>query len=257
MKKSFKEKRKETAKRLGIKPEQIPHHIAIIMDGNGRWAKKKAMPRVVGHRQGAKILEEISVYCVDLGIEYLTLYSFSTENWKRPKAEIKALMYIHTRYLIGIRNTLMKCNVKLVHLGQSAQLPEKLKTALAETMKLTAGNDGMTLALALNYGGRDEIINATKKIAQEYKNGKLRLKNIDENCFAQHLYTADMIEPDFLIRTANEMRISNFLLWQTSYAEFYVTKTLWPDFNKTSVDKAILVYAKRTRHFGTVRKTKK
>ncbi len=215
------------------------------------------MPRAVGHQQGAKILERISVYCVDLGIEYLTLYSFSTENWKRPKAEIKALMYIHTKYLIGIRDTLMKCNVKLIHIGQADPLPEKLKTALNDTMKLTAENNGMTLALALNYGARDEIVDATKKIAKKYKNGKLSLKNIDEKCIAQHLYTADMIEPDLLVRTANEMRISNFLLWQISYAEFYVTKTLWPDFNKASVDKAILTYAKRTRRFGKVKNTKK
>lgn len=252
MKKS-EEKLKKTAKRLGLTLEQMPHHIAIIMDGNGRWAKKKGLQRVDGHRQGGKTVEIIAQYCVDFGIESLTLYSFSIENWKRPKTEINALMHLYTQYLIQIRSTLMKNNVKLIHLGRLAGLPAPVQKELGKTMEMTSANTGMILALALNYGGRVEIIDATQKIAQEYKSGKLRLRDIDEQCISRHLYTAGLAEPDLLIRTANEMRISNFLLWQISYSEFYVTKTFWPDFKKASLEKAILAYAKRTRRFGTIK----
>ena len=246
------EKLKKTAKRLGLRPNQMPRHIAIIMDGNGRWAKRKGLPRVEGHRQGGKTVEKIAQCCVDFGIESLTLYSFSIENWKRPKGEVSALMHLYTQYLIEIRDTLMKNNVKLVHLGRSAGLPAPVQNELKKTMEITDANTGMILALALNYSGRVEIIDATIQIAQEYKNGKLRLRDIDEQCVSRHLYTAGLAEPDLLIRTANEMRISNFLLWQISYSEFYVTKTFWPDFKKTSLEKAIRAYASRTRRFGTI-----
>jgi len=245
----------KSAKRLGLSPEQMPGHIAIIMDGNGRWAQKKGLPRVHGHRQGGKTVERIALDCVALGIKVLTLYSFSIENWKRPKKEIDALMHLYSQYLVGIRPMLRENNVKLIHLGQLAQLPAKLKKDLAETMELTSGNTGMILALALNYGGRAEIEDAVKKIAQEYKDGQFSLEDIDEKCIEQHLYTAGLIEPDLLIRTANEMRVSNFLLWQISYSEFYVTKTLWPDFKKTDLEKAILTYAQRNRHFGDIKPT--
>ncbi len=250
---SFEEKIKNTAKRLGLNPEHIPRHIAIIMDGNGRWAQKKGLPRVAGHRQGGKTVEKIALHCVDLGVKSLTLYSFSIENWKRPEDEVNSLMYLYTRYLVEIRPTLMKNNVKLIHLGRLAGLPPSVKAELAETIRLTVDNTGMTLALALNYGGRAEIIDAAKKIAQQYKRGQLCLKNIDEQCISRHLYTAGLDDPDLLIRTANEMRISNFLLWQISYSEFYVTKTLWPNFKKSDLEKAILAYAKRNRRFGTVK----
>ncbi len=251
--KNSEEKLKKTATRLGLTLEQIPRHIAIIMDGNGRWAQKKALQRVEGHRQGAKTVEKIAQHCVDFGIECLTLYSFSIENWKRPKSEVNSLMHLYSQYLMEIRPTLIKNNVKLVHLGRLAQLPSAVKTELEKTIKMTARNTGMTLALALNYGGRTEITDAVKKIAQKYKRGKLRLKDIDEQCISRHLYTAYLTEPDLLIRTANEMRISNFLLWQISYSEFYVTKTLWPDFKKSDLEKAILAYAKRNRRFGTIK----
>ena len=204
------------------------------------------------HRQGAKIIERIALFCVNLGIESLTLYSFSMENWKRPKYEIKALMQIHSEYLVEIRPTLMKNNVKLIHLGRKEGLPAQVLNDLTETMKKTSANTGMILALALNYSGRMEIVDATRKIAQEYQKGKLRLEDIDEKCVSQNLYASNLGEPDLLIRTANEMRISNFLLWQISYSEFYVTKTLWPDFTKTSIEKAILAYASRKRRFGTI-----
>ena len=250
---SFEEKLKKTAKYLNLTTKQIPRHIAIIMDGNGRWAQKKHLPRAEGHREGAKIVEKIAQDCVDFGIESLTLYSFSVENWKRPQAEVNSLMHLYAQYLIEIRPTLMKNNVKLIHLGRAAQLPTAVKKALAKTMKLTASNTGMILALALNYSGRAEITDATRKIAQKYKKGKLNLKDINEQCISNHLYTTGMAEPDLLIRTANEMRISNFLLWQISYSEFHVTKTLWPDFKKTDLEKAILAYAKRKRRFGDVK----
>jgi undecaprenyl diphosphate synthase len=250
---SFEEKLKKTAERLDVAPEQMPRHIAIIMDGNGRWAREKGLPRVEGHTQGGKMVETIALRCVDFGIESLTLYSFSIENWKRPKFEINALMHLYTQYLVGIRDMLMRNNVKLIHLGRVDGLPSSVSNELNKTMEITSTNTGMILALALNYGGRAEIVDATKKIAQEYKSGKLRLEDIDEQCINQHLYTVGLPDPDLLIRTANEMRISNFLLWQISYSEFYVTKTFWPDFNKESLEKAILAYAQRTRRFGTIK----
>ena len=250
--KSFEEKFRITAERLGLTPEQMPHHIAIIMDGNGRWAQRRSLSRVEGHRRGARIIESIALHCVDLGIESLTLYSFSMENWKRPQTEINALMHIHSEHLVSIRPTLMGNNVKLLHLGRVAGLPESVRNDLTDTMKITSANTGMKLALALNYGGRTEIVDATRKIAEECKQGKLNLEDIDEECISRHLYGEGLADPDLLIRTANEMRISNFLLWQISYSEFYVTKTLWPDFRKASLDRAIRAYAKRTRRFGTI-----
>jgi len=252
---SFEEKLKKTAKRLGLTTKQIPRNIAIIMDGNGRWAQRKKLPRAQGHNQGAKIVEKIALDCVDFGIESLTLYSFSMENWKRPKTEVNSLMHLYALYLTEIRPTLMKNNVKLIHLGRAKQLPPAVRKALTKTMRLTAANTGMVLALALNYSGRVEITDAARKIAQEYKKGQLRLKNIDETCVNRHLYTAGLDDPDLLIRTANEMRISNFLLWQISYSEFHVTKTLWPDFKKSDLEKAILAYAKRKRRFGDIKNT--
>ncbi len=247
------DKLKRTAERLGIAVADIPRHIAIIMDGNGRWAQRKGLPRPMGHRQGGKTVEKIALACVDLGIESLTIYSFSIENWKRPRSEVNSLMHLYTEYLVKIRPTLTSNNVRLVHLGRLAKLPSSVRAELAQTMKLTAKNTGMILALALNYGGRAEIIDATKKIAQEYRAGRLRLKNIDEKCISSHLYTAALPDPDLLIRTANEMRVSNFLLWQISYSEFYVTRTLWPDFKKSDLERAILAYARRTRRFGQVK----
>jgi len=230
----------------------LPRHIAIIMDGNGRWAKQRSLPRVEGHRQGAGIIESIALHCVDLGIESLTLYSFSMENWKRPKSEINALMHIHSEHLVSIRPTLMKNNVKLLHLGRVEGLPQSVRGDLTDTMEMTASNTGMKLALALNYSGRIEIVDAARKIAQKFKNGQLSLDEIDEQCVGGHLYEAGLADPDLLIRTANEMRISNFLLWQISYSEFYVTGTLWPSFTNESLEKAIMAYAKRNRRFGTI-----
>jgi len=249
---SFREKQKKTAERLGLTVEQIPRHIAIIMDGNGRWAQRRALPRAEGHRQGGKVVETIAVHCVKLGIESLTLYSFSVENWRRPRSEVRALMHLYTEYLIAIRDMLTDNNVKLVHLGRRADLPRRVLVELDKTVEMSSANTGMVLAVALNYGGRTEIVDATRKIAQNYKKGKLRLKDIDEQCISRHLYTAGLADPDLLIRTASEMRLSNFLLWQISYSEFYVTRTLWPDFTQRSLERAILAYSRRDRRFGTI-----
>jgi len=250
---SIEEKLKKTAERLALPVERIPRHIAIIMDGNGRWAQKKGLPRYKGHHQGGKTVEKIARYCVDIGIEYLTLYSFSRENWKRPKEEIDTLMYLYARYLVEIRPTLQKNNVRLVHLGRMAELPPKVKTELTKTIAQTSNNTGTVLALALNYSGRAELVDAARKIAQRYKDGSLSLEDINEECINEHLYTAGFAEPDLLIRTAGEMRVSNFLLWQISYCEFYVTDTLWPDFKEVDLDKAILAYSKRNRRFGAAK----
>lgn len=246
------QKLEKTAERLGLTLEQMPRHIAIIMDGNGRWAQKRGLKRVKGHRRGAKVVERIALHCVKLGIDYLTLYSFSMENWKRPKKEVDALMYLYSRYLTEIRPTLADNNVRLVHLGRIQQLPPQVKKELLTTIDITSKNTGMVLALALNYSGRTEIIDAIRNIAQKHKDGEIALQDIDEDCISRHLYTAQLTEPDLLIRTANERRISNFLLWQISYSEFYVTETHWPDFSNTDLEDAISDYAGRARRFGDI-----
>lgn len=246
-------KRKKSAKSLGIEPEQLPRHIAIIMDGNGRWAQDRGLPRFQGHRQGGKTVEQIVQACVDMGIEALTLYSFSLQNWKRPQAEIDFLMHLYTRYLIEIRPTLDENNVRLVHLGSTKGLPDVVVDELNKTIELTSKYTGLKLALALNYGSREEIIDTVKNISQKVSTSQLKTEDIDEQCISENLYTKDLPDPDLLIRTSGEMRISNFLLWQISYAEFYVTDTYWPDFDKTQLEKAVLAFANRNRRFGDVK----
>jgi undecaprenyl diphosphate synthase len=253
MKTDFETKRRQTALRLGLKPESLPRHIAIIMDGNGRWASQRGLPRFRGHEQGGKTVETIAKYCVDIGLEYLTIYSFSMQNWKRPKEEIDFLMYLYAAYLEGIRPMLMEKNVRLVHLGTTRQLPQNVVDALEETKRLTAGNTGMVLCLALNYGGREEIVQAVQRIAEKCRQNLLKPDEIDEPCISSHLYTAGCLDPDLVIRTSGELRISNFLLWQISYAEFYVTDTFWPDFTPADLDKALTAFAGRSRRFGDIR----
>jgi undecaprenyl diphosphate synthase len=255
MNESCQEKLQKTAERLGVKVEQLPRNVAVIMDGNGRWAQKRGLHRAQGHREGGKTVEKVALSCVDLGLENLTLYSFSTENWRRPEGEVNALMHLYAEYMVSIRPTLMRNNVKLVHLGELAQLPSHVQEELLKTVELTSGNTGMVLALALNYSSRAEITHAVQRIAQEYKSGKLELKDIDQQCISNHLYTANLPDPDLLVRTANEMRVSNFLLWQISYSEFYVTETLWPDLTQADMEKAILAYAARERRFGAIKPT--
>jgi undecaprenyl diphosphate synthase len=250
--KTMEQKLADTARRLSLEPAQLPRHIAIIMDGNGRWAQRQNLPRYEGHSQGAKTAETIAQCCVDFGMQSLTLYSFSMENWKRPKAEVNALMHLYADYLVGIRPNLMRNNVKLVHLGRMAGLPPMVSDSLRETMALTRENTGMVLALALNYSGRAEIVDAARAIARACQEGGLQPQDIDENCISRHLYTAGLADPDLLIRTASELRVSNFLLWQISYSEFYVTDVLWPEFNEQSLEGAFLAYAHRDRRFGGI-----
>lgn len=223
------------------------------MDGNGRWAQNRGLPRFKGHEQGGKTVEKIAQYGVDLGLECMSLYSFSMQNWKRPQEEIDFLMHLYSLYLEAIRPDLMRNNVRLVHLGRFQRLPQRVVDTLIETVKMTQPNTGMVLAVALNYGGRTEIVDAAQKISADVVAGKIRPTDIDEQTFENHLYTAGLPDPDLVIRTSGEMRISNFLLWQVSYAEFYVTDTLWPDFSEKDIDDAIQTYARRSRRFGDVK----
>jgi len=249
------ENRVAAAKRLGIEAEKMPRHVAIIMDGNGRWAIKRGLGRFQGHQQGARVVEKIVHHCVNLGLDCLTLYSFSMQNWKRPKREVNFLMQLYTRYLVGIRNTLKKHNVRLVHLGRTERLGAKLIRELNKTVEIASKHTGMTLALALNYGSREEIVDAVKKICRNCIDQKLTVEQIDEHCISENLCSAGLPDPDLLIRTSNEKRLSNFLLWQISYAEFYVTDTLWPDFTAEDLDKAVIDYSKRSRRLGDVKPT--
>ena len=223
---------------------RLPRHIAIIMDGNGRWAKKRGLPRAFGHREGAKVVKEIVTACAQLGIEVLTLYAFSTENWARPKAEIAGLMRILEAYLKRELHTFMENNVRLRVIGDISALPEKPVTALRKVLSATEKNTGMQLNLALNYGGRQELVDG---INNALKNGATY---VTEKIISDNLYTAGQSDPDLLIRTSGEMRISNFLLWQAAYAEFVVTPVLWPDFNKKHLYNAISEYQTRERRFG-------
>lgn len=240
----------QTANRLGVDPERLPRHVAIIMDGNGRWAQRRGLPRPIGHSEGAKTAERIARYCVDIGIEVLTLYSFSMDNWKRPANEVEALMALYQKYLADMRPMLVDQGVRVVHLGRKEQLPVTVQQELDKTLEATAANKGMVLALALNYSGRAEIVDAVRAIAAELLDGRLRLDQIDQACICQHLYTAGLPDPDLLIRTANELRVSDFLLWQNSYSEFYVTATLWPDFDHAILEQALIAFAGRQRRFG-------
>lgn len=250
---SFEEKRQQAAQRLGITPDGIPRHIAVIMDGNGRWATDRGLPRFQGHEQGAKTVESVALHCVDCGVEYLTLYSFSMQNWKRPKEEVDFLMYLYASYLEGIRPSLMENNVRLAHVGRRDPLPETVLEALDETIRITSVNTGMILGLALNYGSRTEIVDAVRTLSQKARAGQLDPADIDEQMVSDHLYTAGWHDPDLLFRTSGEMRISNYLLWQISYAEFYVTDLYWPDITPEEMDKAFLAYAGRQRRFGDVK----
>lgn len=249
----FQVKRIQAAKRLGIDAAGIPRNIAIIMDGNGRWATQRNLPRFRGHEQGAKVVETIAQYCVDNGVEYMTLYSFSMQNWKRPQDEIDFLMHLYVIYLEAIRPQLMKNNTRLQHLGQREKLPHEVLHAIDETMRLTAGNTGLTIGLALNYASQTEIAEAAAKIARRCVNGEIKPEAINEKVFADSLYTAGWPDVDLVIRTSGEMRISNFLLWQIAYSEFYITPTYWPDFSAEEMDKAILAYSQRNRRFGDIK----
>nr|WP_297706835.1 isoprenyl transferase [uncultured Butyrivibrio sp.] len=228
----------------------VPQHVAIILDGNGRWAKAKGMPRSYGHVQGGKVLEDILVDADDIGIRYLTVYAFSTENWNRPADEISALMGLLKNYLKTSIKKCMKNNVRCRVIGDKSGLSEELQEAIAKMEEATAGNTGLTFTIAINYGGRDEITRAVKKVAAKVESGELKASEITEKMIADNLDTFDMPDPDLLIRTCNEQRISNYLLWQCAYTEFYFTPVAWPDFNREELLKAVEAYGNRTRKFG-------
>src|SRR6267378_2403317 len=228
----------------------LPQHVAIIMDGNGRWARERHFPRIEGHRAGADSARVIIRTAGELGIKYLTLYAFSVENWNRPKDEVDALMKYLVHYLKSETPELNKNNVRLEVIGQTYRLPEVVQEHLKKTIATLSKNNGLTLIMALSYGGRTEIVDAARSIAQQVKLGELDPADINEQVFAQHLYTRNIPDPDLLIRTSGEMRISNFLLWQISYTELVVTQTLWPDFRKAQFFEALEEYTRRHRRFG-------
>jgi undecaprenyl diphosphate synthase len=234
----------------GLKPEQLPRHIAIIMDGNGRWAQRRGLPRIVGHRRGIQSVRAVVEEGCRLGLDQLTLYCLSVENWKRPPRELTFLMRLLRHFLVVERAELMDQNVRLTMIGLHEGLPPDVLREFGQTAQATAANDGMTLCLAVNYGGRSEIGDAARRLAEDVRAGRIEPGQVDESLFASYLFTAGMSDPDLLIRTAGEMRISNFLLWQISYSELWVTPTLWPDFRGGDLIEACRAFAARERKFG-------
>ena len=228
----------------------VPRHIAIIMDGNGRWARERNLPRIKGHEQGAESVRAVTEGCVELGVEFLTVYAFSTENWKRPAEEVAALFVLLEHFIAQETPTLMKNNVRLAAIGRLHELPESCQRALAESIAQTAGNTATTLILALNYSGRAEIIDAVKALCADAAAGKIATDEIDQDTISARLYTSAYPDPDLLIRTSGELRLSNFLLWQLSYTEIHVTEKLWPDFGKADLREAIAEFNKRQRRYG-------
>ncbi len=230
----------------------IPRHIAVIMDGNGRWAKERGLPRREGHRAGAESVREVTETCIELGVEYLTLFAFSSENWNRPEAEVKALMGLLDRFLAEKAKELDKQKIRLLAIGQTERLPAKTRALLDKIIARTAHHTAMTLVLALSYGGREEIVAAARSLATDAAAGTLTPADIDAALFASRLQTAGIPDPDLLIRTSGEMRVSNFLLWQISYAEIVIVKKFWPDFRRKDLTEAVQEYQRRHRRFGAL-----
>jgi undecaprenyl diphosphate synthase len=230
--------------------EALPRHVAIIMDGNGRWAQAQGLPRVEGHRQGVSSVRRTTEHAARIGLEQLTLYCLSSENWRRPAAELEFLMCLLEKYMIEERDLIMRENIRVRMIGRREGLPASTLAELDRTVELSRGNTGMTLCLAINYGARDEIAAAARQLAEDVGSGTLEPAAIDEACFASKLSTAGMPDPDLLIRTAGEMRVSNFLLWQISYAEIWVTQACWPEFDEALLEEALVDFARRDRRFG-------
>lgn len=228
----------------------VPRHVAIIMDGNGRWAKRRFMPRIEGHRNGAKSVRMVVEECRRLGVRYLTLFAFSTENWRRPQDEVGGLMSLFVQHLESELELLLKNDIRLRAMGDTSRLPESVRAMLQRNEERTKNLKGMDLILAVSYGGRDELVQAARKIARSVKAGELDPESISEETFGRHLYLPDVPDPDLLIRTSDETRISNFLLWQLAYAEIVVTPVLWPDFNRDEFHRCLNVFAGRNRRFG-------
>jgi len=239
---------RELLARLDI--ESVPRHVAIIMDGNGRWAAKRGVPRILGHRAGAKAIRESIAACIELGIEYLTIYSFSSENWRRSAEEVSGLMGLFVEVLEAEIGNLMAQGVRVRVIGSDADVPRQTMDAFRRTEERTSANDRLTLLVALNYGGRQEITEAVRAIAAECASGALEPSSITEETISSHLYTAGVPDPDLIVRTSGEMRISNFLLWQLAYSEIWVTATLWPDFKRGDLLRAVIDFQKRARRFG-------
>jgi undecaprenyl diphosphate synthase len=229
---------------------EVPRHVAIIMDGNGRWAQRQNMPRIKGHRRGVETVRKITEECAHLGIGQITLYCLSSENWKRPQQEIDFLMHLLKQYMIEERTTIMDNNLRVRMVGRRANIPDQVLQELDRTVEMSQQNSGMWLNLAINYGSRAELVDAVQQIGQEVAEGSLSPDEINEDTISSHLYTAGFEDPDLLIRTAGEMRVSNFLLWQISYAEIWVTEKCWPEFDEATLHQAISDFAQRNRKFG-------
>ncbi len=233
-----------------INLEKLPRHVAVIMDGNGRWAEKRGNQRIFGHKNAVTAVRDAVEACAELGIQYLTLYAFSTENWKRPKSEVEALMSLLVSTIHSETKTLLENNIRLRTIGNIQSLPEKVQEQLRQAKTMTSGNTGLNLVLALSYGSRWEILSAIKKLTADITEGKIQVEDINESVFSQYLDTAEIPDPELVIRTSGEYRISNFLLWQIAYTELYFTPTLWPDFRRDHLYAAILSYQNRERRFG-------
>lgn len=239
-------------KKIDIDYNNLPAHIAIIMDGNGRWARKRALPRSLGHREGAKALKGISTFCGEIGIKYLTVYAFSTENWKRPKGEVESLMALLLDYLKNAETHIGGKNVRIQVIGDVVAFDDEIKREIERVTKLTAKNTGLILNIALNYGSRDEILHGVREVIKDVAAGKLKVDSINEKVLNDRLYTAGAPDPDLLIRPGGEKRLSNFLLWQSAYTEFWYTDVLWPDFKKEHICEAIFEYQNRNRRYGGI-----
>lgn len=237
-------------KKIDLSSLNIPEHVAIIMDGNGRWAKKRMLPRNAGHKKGAQVVEQIVEDAWNIGIKYLTVYAFSTENWKRPKDEVDALMNLLSDYLEGCIKRANDNDMRVRVIGDKTVLKTELQDKITKLEKATENNRGITFTIAINYGSRDEIIRGIKKLTMDCVNGDIQKENINEEMFSTYLDTENLPDPDLLIRTSGEERLSNFLLWQLAYSEFYFTRVLWPDFNKDELINAIIKYNRRERRFG-------
>jgi undecaprenyl diphosphate synthase len=244
-----------TSERLAVPRDRLPRHVAIIMDGNGRWARRQGQPRIIGHRRGADTVDRITEECARLGIEQLTLFCLSSENWKRPQDEIDCLMFLLKQYMIDERPKIMAQNIRVNIIGRRDGIPPGALEEMDETVRMSQGNTGMRLCLAINYGSKGELVDAVRNIAREVREGRLDPDQIGERTIEERLYTAGMAEPDLLIRTAGEMRVSNFLLWQISYAEIWVTSHCWPEFDEADLHRALIDYAARDRRFGGLRET--
>ncbi len=235
---------------FGLERDRLPRHIAVIMDGNGRWAQQRGLPRIEGHRRGVTAVREIVEECSRLGLEQLTLYCFSSENWKRPPNELSFLMRLLKKFVVDERRRIKDQGLQFRVIGHIEELHPEIQDEITTTIQESSDNDGMTLCLALNYGARSEITDAMQQIAAKVKEGTLEPKEISDGIVAEHLMTAGMLDPDLVIRTANEMRISNFLLWQISYSELWITETFWPDFRNEHLHEALHEFARRDRRFG-------